>query len=131
MKHFWRPVVFLIKLVLLAFVLLSVFAFTGRFSVFLLAIGTLTGLTIFRRRKPLWIAPMWAFVLATGTALTLAPIDVRFDSRFPRGVSVRPFTYGLRFDPVETDAAGVPVTYWTGSCMIPLNAPDLVLVIGW
>ena len=74
---------------------------------------------------------MWAFVLATGTALTLAPIDVRFDSRFPPGVWVRPFTYGLRFDPVETDAAGVPVTYWTGSCMVPLNAPDRILIIGW
>lgn len=131
MRHLWRPVVFAIKLVLLAIILASVFAFTGRFSVLLLAIGTLIGLTALRRWKPLWIAPMWAFVLASGTALTLTPIDVRFDSRYPPGVTVRPLTYGLRFDPVPTDAAGVPVEYWTGSCMVPLNAPDRILVIGW
>lgn len=118
----------IVGLFTLAFVFL-VFVSTGRTSVLLLGLTSLIALSVLKRTRPLWIAPMWGVVLPLGFALTAIPFDVRFSHGFPNGVWVRPYVAGL-VTYVPRDVNGVPEFYWKGSCISYSSDPDQVFVVG-
>ena len=113
------------------FLLVLVLAFSGRMSAVYVALAALVSLGVVRRLKVRSVPWVWSAAIGLGAVLTALPYDVRFDTRFPPGVHVREFTWGLLAQPVPVDAEGVPEFWWSGSCMTPPNAPEKVVVIGY
>lgn len=120
---------FVVGMFMLAVVLLLL-AYVGRTSVLLLGLSSLVALSVLKRTRPLWIAPMWWGVLPLGVVLASIPLDVKFSHDFPTGVWVRPAVWGLLAEPVPRDVHGVQEFWWSGSCIVYGNEPEKVLVIG-
>jgi len=105
-------------------------AYGGRLTVFFVAIASLITLAVVRRRRVLMVPWVWTAAVGLGAVLASLPYDVRFDSRFPPGVYVRQASWGLLMYGVPEDENGVPEFWWSGSCILPMNAPERVIVFG-
>ena len=119
------------SVVLATFLLGFVGAYGGRASVFVVAVASLVALAVVRRRRVLGVPWVWTAAVALGAGLAVLPYDVRFDPDFPPGVYVRPAVWGLLMNGVPEDENGVPEFWWARSCIVPMNAPEKVIVFGY
>lgn len=125
MRRFWIAAASVLKFAAVSFLVLFVLGYSGRISLILYVIPTLALSAFYWRHFTKWIGLAWV----VGLALALTPLHVTFDSQFPDGVWVRSIVAGLLSGPVPRED-GVPRFWWTGSCIVGMNDPTWMIVIG-
>lgn len=104
---------------------------SGRTGVLYIGLAALVALAVVRRRRVLLVPWVWSAAVALGVGLVSSPYDVLIDGDFPPGVYVRPAVWGLLSQRVPEDEAGVPEFWWSGTCLVPRNAPEKAIVFGY